>query len=1675
MTFLSSLADQINSQFSIGENTNHTLNSVNEDGKVVPYGSLGDAAQLIDNSAERRYTEEGYLRKDPYNIVPKQFEILTQEPNATILVKKRMFSSIAENFRPDFMDQDEKLYYKAIRVLFQNKCNQISALEKLSKIEKISSSSGQIDNILIPLIISLTDTINDGMEQGSNLFNAFGGSSALNRDAPSSFIKTVDVLRKIYAFNTTNQYTTWITDSTNLIESNFGKGTGVIEVTNFTSLNTNTTTSISSPGSCSFNITDPYELMVITEFDIEKAIADATNVFYNSKLYQFGKDNANKLISDLKIRLNKYRSDRGASPISFKINPDTMLGKRVVAIIDRQGIELPFVYDSSSAAGILSGGVFGSGVSVSPEYQKDGAIAGLDGLDVQKKSFFTHTGPDSELSLFSRLVKTIFGQLSLEANSVNTFQFANQKTNFARRKLRFNFLGKLLIQPQDTVHVYISSKSKYDNRLMTGINNMFTGMGVLQELNAAYTGVKDSISSLLNPDNDINFQAEKCAFVGSDFPNRLWSTMRSQFVTENEGTHVFGGIIQSAKSAWSDGRFSVSVNATDNAAYFEMGKINFKPGVDTYNGAVFDPLTPFKTRFDTISSNAKDDTPELLLENKALLSAQHPFIKWKSGSSSNSNATEKGAFQDKSVDPLSGRLIRTFYAPDGMVYKWKEGIGVFVQFGSSLDFNNVKRVGAPNIAKEPFAGQDVMNVISLSITGQPYNYATYLRASQEQDGACRDPQSQQSSAHSYIESLRATLTKNNTLWGNFIPFKNLTFDEQSYSNTLNNQTKITEVNSRINENLQKLAELRTKATNFNIKNIFNQNLFKDSPIMDKDVQTVGAEIARLNSQIQTDIDQLRKEDRQLPTNINNDTSKGANSIDDLSKPNQISNSNTRRLIRRKLNLLSRRMSYNVRANDDKNLFIVDAYYDKDYDLMAFNKALTDGLKLYSNEYTTVKENIVNAASLLNLEVFCDTQGHIRVRPPQYNRMPSSVFYKMMYMKQSLGIQVFPQFLDDMFSDQLKSLKDKIEIVEDQIRLDCAVLGINDDNSAEYFMRYNINAAPTGDAFMFISNQDGIIINVNEIVKNANPDKRDSINNQAKEIYNNIEGQVKSTRNVISNADKYMMLKTSLGDSKLIGAGYGITDIASFDSNSKVQELINRIQTKSGQRIIREEYILSSNQAVGYLMKKIDIFKVLTELSNKISERAAALKLFYATLRNCLEFKSLDTDGSISSKLMMPGIFANSNIPEIFEHMIEDESYDDYGTDSGQRYVIKRSQIKSISIWEEKPPFTCVDVRGVMSAYAPDAFPPGLQTFPGGGNAMVTAMAVDYDMWRNYGFISQTPFQVPFLTDPNSQCAPYATMILSRARKEVLKGTVTIVGNEYMQPGEVVFIEDRGLLFYVSSISHNFTFGSQFQTTLELTYGHSPGEYIPTTVDVIGKMIYNNKDVASYDVQRQSSSENEANLGVLLKKQNDVKVIDDGDENSKTNNDYMKANSQTITNILYTAAAYIRQNNTQGSNIKAKLELRIYYDDSSGKVDDNLQKFAELARKSFVNENQAPKIKSYNNTKITAPPLVDDPDTVKISPINLTTMGQSPSQKAIDAARNMISTNTTSNAGASLPANNDGGTGVKGNEGASAVPVADTDKIRTMLMRYIVDCWIRFEEITPPPASTETSISLILQA
>jgi hypothetical protein len=1644
MTFLNDLGSALSSQFSLGENDTTSLNSV-VDGQTQKYGSLGSLAGNFDESAQRSYIEAGYLRRDPYNSDPKLYEILLQEPSATVLVKKRMFSSIAENFRPDFMDADEKLYYKAMKVLFQNKCNQIQILEKLAKIQKITAAVGNVSDQLVPVIITLTDQLTNAYGDGINLFGTSSPTNPLSSSSNgSSFTQIVDRLRVLYAYNQTNPYTTWITDSTDMFQSTLGQGTGVMEITNFTRISTTVSTTMDN-GRFDFSISDPYESMLITDFDIEKALSDATNAFYNDKSYQFGVTSAEQVIADAQNKLNQARASRNASPITINTDPDTLLGKRVTAIIDKLALEIPFTYDSTGGTGFPGLGGAGNSVSVPAPYLQGGTIAGYDGLSNGNLPL----GPDqnitplvsqSELSLFQSLIAAIYNKISLMANSANNFTTTNKDTNYARKKLRFNFSGKLIIQPMDTVHIYMNSKSRFDNKILSGLENMMSGLGVLQNVNNTLTDITNSFDALFRPAGSTQLQTEKSIYAGPDFPNYLWTLLRSQFVTEKEGTHVFAGVVNLATDSWNAGAFTINVNGFDNTYYFDQGKINFNPGIDAFNGAIFDPLTPFKSNFNTISSNTKTNTPDLLDENTYLLSdtGKKSLAKHKIGPYAGEKVTQTNYLQDKSIDPVTGRLLKVFYAPDGLVYKWKEGIGVFTQSGNTTTNNDPNLVGSPNIFTEPFAGLDVMNVLSLLISGVPYNFATFFNAASSLGGLGNDPQSKQSSSGSFISYLRNELQKRNSLWGNFIPFKNLTMNESAIAQFMQAQQSVSQTNAALDAQLQQFSQLNQRAAMLGAVNALASKVTNAQSNAGPDITNLNASINNLQKQIQSQLLSIQNDNKTTAANTGLDASYDSTSLQDTKY--DPSDSGARKNLRKQLNYLTRRMSYDVRANDDKNLFIVDDYYDVDYDIAAFNQLPNNAMKLYSNTYTSVKQNIENVANLLNLEVFADTQGHIRVRSPQYNRMPSSVFYRMMYLKKSLGVQVFPEFLNDMFKSQLDTLKQQIEILEDEIRLDCAILGhkslLDDDSDSANYINSSSAASGLGGIFIFLSDpSSGNINDYNNLIQQANQDV--ALSNTAQ----NLNDVGSSTKQVFNNSARYTILVEALQQQNAAQAGLNtsLSPDVSILSSTVVQTLISRISFKSGQSLSTKDYIVSSNGPNSPVQisssQTIDYFKVTQEITTYIQQWQRAVKLFYHTVKNAQEYKSLDDDSSTSNNLITPGNYNNSYIPEVYEHMIEDESYDDYGFGSGQRYVIKRAQIKSLSISEQAPPYTAVEVHGTLGfGFGAGQGAAGLDNSLLSGNGQVSAVAIDYDLWRNYGFKSQASLPVPFLSDPETQCGPYAAMVLSRNRAEVLGGTCLISGNEFMQPGEVVYLEDRGMLFYISSVSHEYASGTSFTTTLQLGYGHTPGDYIPTYLDTVGKLLYKNKESGSTIIQRQDSSGNDTNMGVVqIDGSLSLNSINTGDE-TDTQNPVAASNNVVMNNILYQTAYIINKNNSAGNNVQAAVELRLYYDNTSGSADGELLDFANTVKQYLTGGSTGPKLDG--NSPVKNPTLPSN--AVNIVSVNLDDPNdrRSPSQKAHDAARNQL---------ANISLN-------------SQKAIDQNTLLRGALFGYVIDCWVSIKQV-----------------
>src|SRR5271167_2905390 len=99
---LNNISNVLGQQFLTGQNKLNTLD-ISKDGHIQKDGLLGDFAKQVDQTADRSYTEQGYFRTHYNNPQPKLRDIVMQDPELTLIVKKKSFASLAENFRPELM------------------------------------------------------------------------------------------------------------------------------------------------------------------------------------------------------------------------------------------------------------------------------------------------------------------------------------------------------------------------------------------------------------------------------------------------------------------------------------------------------------------------------------------------------------------------------------------------------------------------------------------------------------------------------------------------------------------------------------------------------------------------------------------------------------------------------------------------------------------------------------------------------------------------------------------------------------------------------------------------------------------------------------------------------------------------------------------------------------------------------------------------------------------------------------------------------------------------------------------------------------------------------------------------------------------------------------------------------------------------------------------------------------------------------------------------------------------------------------------------------------------------------------------------------------------------------------------------------------------------------------
>ena len=496
--------------------------------------------------------------------------------------------------------------------------------------------------------------------------------------------------------------TTWVVDPDQKDIFGLGRGSGVIELTLFDSINTSL--GIESEGSFSLSIQDPYNLCKITTDDVEISLASAQAEAFsvrgnenNSQFFDFRSastvlDLARKKEQDLrKIRENKIASLFGFDQtivgnsleyeIIFEVNPSSSAKNPVVAYTSALGSE---TFDKNSFRLAL--------LRLPSQFH----------LDLEEDRLVTE--------IFNLLEQYTVQIKKLNRDMLDVNQ--NEDYKYARRMLRLHYLGKSIIQPMDSVHIYMRGNMVRSNEMLGPLSGLLNKQGFIKNIE------KDIDVS----DNLLKEEMSQFGIDNLDLPVEFYRAIRTGSLMRNAGIHVFGGVVGSVSESYSSssGSYTLNVTGQSNLKWLNLSRVNTKPSLNQPQGMLEDPITPLKFDIDPATGIVKDE-PEWLDENAKRMRNRRIFFK--DGSYPGKVVSEDKINQD-SV-PIGNSLQTIWQHAPGMVYKWKQGIMVKtldVNLSGSLqgsddDTANIQRYLGLNVTEQPFAGLDAADIISLLVTG----------------------------------------------------------------------------------------------------------------------------------------------------------------------------------------------------------------------------------------------------------------------------------------------------------------------------------------------------------------------------------------------------------------------------------------------------------------------------------------------------------------------------------------------------------------------------------------------------------------------------------------------------------------------------------------------------------------------------------------------------------------------------------------------------------------------------------------------------------------------------------------------------------------------------------------------------------------------------------------------
>jgi hypothetical protein len=1350
------------------------------------------------------------------------------------------------------MDPGEKLFMRASKAMFERKCSQIAAYEAITKLERLVEEESELDYQKVDNLIQAIDSAKAGVTGAvDEEIDAVNESNLLDDDSKIQVVKDLILVREQFKidFDRTKDelseiarqarktkqavHTTWVVDPDDSDDAlRVGRGSGVIELTLVDTITTNLSIGPRDPGSFSLSIQDPYNFMNITQEDIEIAINSAFRAVKD--LSRAGSlDQLDSILEGPAELLEKARRKeeelRDARNNRFLNVATSLSGSNLSEIIFE-------IRPGATAANSVTGRI----TSVSEPFTRTnyGIVFSQLPTALERLTLEEDRLVNQIFELLERYV-TAINRISLTTEEDEDDPYVRSNKDYVRRQMRKCYLGKPMVQPMDGIHIFLRGNTAFD----------YQNSGPL----SAFINSAPFIRGFASGENDDNLSEdvlrEELRQFGVDedaIPIDLYRSIRTGSLLRNAGTHVFGGLVSNVSESYRSGSYILNVSGESNLKWLKLSRANTTPSLEQVDQVLEDPLTPLDIKVDP-STGLIDGTPPLSEENKRRAAAG--ILLFNDGTKKGGGVTESSLGQDIVIRG-NVAYVRKKHAP-GLVYKWKEGVisaTSSVNLRSSFNgddsstIRKLRRDVGVNVVKDPFANLDIVDAISLMVTGYPHNLESFVISSSAigtfTTGNTNSPES---FFHSFFDITRST----NRALGNFEPFKPNDISSKEMADRLNKQMALIQENDKVKKLESSLARV-----NDNIQNAS---------------ESVIEILEKSRTKIESD---LRKERRNLRESIENGKDSGlrvyADNIilDDANLQTEESDGATTEKANKTAQLRTKvqqlRTQLRTKFNKDSNLFIVSDEYDKDLDLQAFAIDLASGeIPLWKSDFKEPLDICVRAASVMDLEFFCDTQGHIRLQPPKYNKIPLSLLLKMILLSEEKNINLLSPFVKSLFASKKKGLENTRDILETEIKI----------------INLTLFGEPETDSKL-----------VDRSV--AAPDS-------------NIE----------------------VDDDDDVSSVVGLIQAYKKDLSSLTGSPTHADNTEELKAITKEVKELNTPSTRNFNTRRLNKLNKLRQLTSQLERVNETLKRM-----DDQENREQSNGGKAGN---VPDGFRKNVTPEQikaalgpFGNLIEDDFNDFLGPGSAKRFVITDDQIISYDFKESDSNVYCrVDVVGQEDL---------LGESPGqiGSIPYIWAGATDFDLWKQYGWRVLNTEPKPFFKNAETQCAPYALMLLTRQRRDTVRATVTVTGNEYYQLGDVVYINSRDMLYYVQGVSHNFSYSGNgnFQTTLDLRYGHPVGEFIPTPLDVIGKNLIKNqrKFNTTFVARRTASKSIGRNISVVILKNKEFKEAEDLIKEDLLNGSAGKVNLVELKNTL------ILINSIKDRSDFEKVEIRGYAVDEDDK-------------------------------------------------------------------------------------------------------------------------------------------------